>query len=123
LQRTPTQTDTRDDGHSEQAISAMVVRVLREHTGHGPSRARTVIDGDFVRVLLHDTLTSSERTLVAAGNPNAAFAMRTALQDTMAAKLVAGVEELTGRTVLVSLSDHAIDPDIALEAFLLAPQG
>jgi hypothetical protein len=35
---------------------------------------------------------------------------------------VAGIEELTGRTVLAFFSANHIGPDAALESFLLAPR-
>ena len=47
---------------------------------------------------------------------------RKALQETMRADLVAGVEALTGRTVSAFFSDNSIHPDIALESSLLAPE-
>lgn len=37
--------------------------------------------------------------------------------------LVAAIEENTGREVLAFLSDHHIDPDIAVEVFILKPRG
>ena len=39
----------------------------------------------------------------------------------MRADLIAGVETLTGRSVLACFSDNVFDPDMTLEAFLLAP--
>lgn len=44
-------------------ISTGIVRVVREYTGRGPTRARTTIDHDMVTVLMGDTLTHGERTL------------------------------------------------------------
>ena len=49
------------------AISTAVVHVFSEHTGRGPTRARTTIDGTTVLVLLHDGMTKAERSLVDAG--------------------------------------------------------
>jgi hypothetical protein len=39
----------------------------------------------------------------------------------MRADLVAGVETLTGRTVIAFLGSNSIDPHIDVESFLLAP--
>jgi hypothetical protein len=33
------------------------------------------------------------------------------------------VEELTGRKVLAFLSDNHLDPDVAVESFVLSPRG
>jgi hypothetical protein len=34
----------------------------------------------------------------------------------------AGIEEITGRVVIAFLSANHIDPDMAIESFMLAPQ-
>jgi uncharacterized protein YbcI len=39
----------------------------------------------------------------------------------MRADLIAAIEELTGRKVRAFLSDNQIDPDIAVESFVLEP--
>ena len=39
------------------------------YTGRGPTKAKTLIGEDMVTVLLADTLTRGERTLVANGRP------------------------------------------------------
>jgi uncharacterized protein YbcI len=102
-------------------ISNMVVQVLRTYTGRGPTKAWTSIDTDLIVVVLHDTLTKGERSLVADGRGELVRDMRKAYQDTMGPELIAGIEELTGREVAAFLSDNHIDPDIAIETFVLRP--
>ncbi len=46
---------------------------------------------------------------------------RRAYQHTMRHDLSAGVEEITGRQVIAFLSANHIDPDIAIESFMLEP--
>ena len=104
------------------AISSMVVRVLRDHTGRGPTKSRTHMTEDLISVVVQDTLTHAERTLVANDKTDVVLAARRAVHDTMRADLIDGIEELTGRTVIAFFADNAIDPDIALKSFLLAPQ-
>ena len=53
-------------------ISNAVVRLLSEYTGRGPTKARTHIHEDLVTVVLRDTLTKGERSLVAAGKTDVA---------------------------------------------------
>jgi uncharacterized protein YbcI len=79
------------------------------------------MDNDLVSVVLRDTLTKGERSLVADGHSQLVLDMRKAYQNTMGDDLVAGVEELTGRKVLAFLSDNHIEPDIAIESFVLEP--
>jgi uncharacterized protein YbcI len=104
------------------AISNKVVRVMSEYTGRGPTRARTYMHDDLITVVVQDTLTKGERSLVGDGKAEVVLGMRKEFQDTMRRDLVAGVEELTGRQVIAFFSASHIDPDAALESFLLAPR-
>jgi len=115
------ESDQQGDGQLATAISTMVVRVLREHTGRGPTKSRTHLIDDLVCVVVQDILTRAERTLVAGGLTALVVSARKALHDAMRAELTAGVEELTGRGVLACFSDNVFDPDMTLQAFLLAP--
>ena len=62
-----------------------------------------------------------ERSLVRDGELGLVLASRKAFQRTMKDELVAAVEEHSGRTVLAFLSENHIDPDIAIESFVLVP--
>jgi len=81
------------------AISNGVVRLLREYTGRGPTRARTHISDDLINVVLEDTLTKGEQSLVNDGETALVLSARNAYQRTMRTDLVILVEELTGRKV------------------------
>jgi uncharacterized protein YbcI len=106
-------------GSQAAAISNLVVRLVSEYTGRGPTRARTYITDDLISVVLADTLTKGERSLVRDGEHERVLETRKAYQRTMHKELVAGVEELTGRKVLAFFSDNSIDPDMAVETFVL----
>lgn len=103
------------------AISNHVVRLMSQHIGRGPTKARTIMNDDLVCVVLHDTLTKGERLLVRDGHSDVVLQMRKAHQRVMYADLAAGVEQILQRRVLAVMSDNHIDPDIAIEAFVLAP--
>jgi uncharacterized protein YbcI len=120
--RTDDRTGVRSDGQLATAISTMVVRVLRKHTGRGPTKSRTRLSDDLIWVVVEDALTHAERTLVAHGNAELVLRVRQAFQDIMGAELIAGVEALSNRTVSAFFSDNTLDPDIAVEFFLLAPR-
>ncbi len=100
-------------------ISNLVVRTMSSYTGRGPTKARTAIDGDLITVVLRDTLSRGERRLVSDGSEELVLQMRKAYQMTMREELIAGVERLMGRRVIAFLSDNHIDPDIAIETFVL----
>jgi uncharacterized protein YbcI len=106
-------------GATASSISNMVVHLLAEYTGRGPTRARTYINHDLVVVVLHDTLTKAERTLVRSGHSTTVLDTRKKFQFAMREDLIRGVEALTGRTVDAFLSENHIDPDIAIETFVL----
>ena len=110
------------DGQLATAIASMVVQVLRQYTGRGPTRSRTYLNDELISVVLQGTLTQAERALVADGKSDLVLSNRRAFQSIMAADLIAGIEELTGRTVIAFLSDNSIDPDVKVKSFLLAPQ-
>ena len=110
-------------GSKHAAISNLVVRTMSEYTGRGPTRARTYITDDLVSVVLQDTLTKGERSLVDEGLAELVLSTRKAYQGTMRHDLISGVEEILGRRVIAFLSDNNVDPDIAVESFVLAPPG
>jgi uncharacterized protein YbcI len=74
-------------------------------------------------VLLHDTMTRAEKTLVQAGKDNEVLRIRRTFQETMRPDLVNAVEGLTERTVVSFMSSNAIDPDAAAEIFVMDRAG
>jgi uncharacterized protein YbcI len=110
-----------DVGSKSAAISNMTVRLLSQYTGRGPTRARTHLNEDLVTVVLQDTLTKGETTLLDNGREELVLVTRRTFQDVMGPDLVAGVEQITQRKVLAFLSANHVDPDIAVETFVLAP--
>jgi uncharacterized protein YbcI len=102
-------------------ISTAVVQLLHEYTGRGPTKAKTSINEDVVTVLLADTLTKGERKLVDNGLSERVLQLRHDYQLTMRDELVAIVERQLDRTVIAFMSQNHIDPDLALEVFILEP--
>jgi uncharacterized protein YbcI len=113
----------RGDGTSVAArISNHVVQMMSAYTGRGPTKAWTSMDSHLISVVLRDTLTKGERSLVADDRAQLVLDMRRAYQATMREDLVSGVERISGRKVIAFLSDNHIDPDIAVESFVLEPR-
>lgn len=108
-------------GSKAAAISNMVVHLLNQYTGRGPTKARTHIHEDLVTVIMRDTLTKAEQTLVANDHRELVLSTRKTFQDTMGADLIAGVQAILGRDVIAFLSTNHIDPDISVETFILGP--
>jgi uncharacterized protein YbcI len=102
-------------------ISTAAVQLLHEYTGRGPTKAKTMINGDVVTVLLRDTLTRGERKLVDGGAADRVLQLRHDYQLVMRDDLVEVVEQQLGRKVIAFMSQNHIDPDLGVEVFLLEP--
>ena len=100
-------------------ISTATVQVLHEYTGRGPTKAKTTINGDLVTVLLADTLTKGERKLVETGRRERVLSLRHDFQLAMSEDLIAIVERQLERRVVAFMSQNHIDPDLAVEVFVL----
>jgi uncharacterized protein YbcI len=100
-------------------ISNMIVGLLREHTGRGPTKARTTIRENVVLVMLEQTLTKGEQSLVAGGRADTVLHLRKEYQDLMREESSAKIAELTGRSVIAMLSANNVDPDLAAEIYVL----
>ena len=115
--------DSPDAKARSKMISTATVRLLHEYTGRGPTKAKTLINDDVVTVLLADTLTKGERKLVASGRSDRVLQLRHDYQLTMREDLIAIVERQLERKVIAFMSQNHIDPDLAVEVFVLDPGG
>ena len=119
-----TETDThRPDPRDSipMAVANAVVGLTREYTGRGATKARAVVSEDAVMVLMADLLTKAERKLVDAGKHEKVLDLRHAFQETMRADLTAAIEMILERKVIAFMSGNHIDPDMAVEVFVLGP--
>jgi uncharacterized protein YbcI len=102
------------------AISNSIVQIFSEYYGRGPTKAKTVIADDIVCVILEETFTRAERTLVERGDVEAVQHIRRRFQQQMAEDFTSIVEQATGRKVRAFLSETNIEQDVSVETFLLA---
>jgi uncharacterized protein YbcI len=107
------------DGSVSAQITKDAVGVFRDYTGRGPTKARTFLNENMVQVLLENTMTTAERQLAESGEEVFVLALRRKFQTTMRDDLVAAVEGNVGRRVVAFMSDNTIEPDMALESFVL----
>lgn len=112
-------TDRPMGGERAAAISNLVVKLVSEYTGRGPTKARTYLNDDVITVVLQEMLTKAERSLVRDGQGELVVRTRLAFQQTMRNDFVEGVEEITGVKVKAFLSSNHMEPDIAVETFIL----
>jgi uncharacterized protein YbcI len=109
------------DGQLAAAISRTVVQALARTTGRGPTKARTTLGDNGVFVVLQDNLTQGEQTLADAGEGATVLDLRRRWQQVMKDDVSHEIEELTGRKVIGFMTDNHIDPDLAVEVFVLEP--
>ena len=102
-------------------ISTAAVQLLHDYTGRGPTKAKTMINDDVVTVLLADTLTRGERKLVENGRSERVMSLRHDFQLAMSDDFIAMVEQQLDRKVVAFMSQNHIDPDLAVEVFVLEP--
>ena len=117
-----TSPDRPEGGALNAAISEVVVRLMAQRTGRGPTKARTTIDRDVIVVVLQNSLTSGEQFLVDRDHSEQVLDMRRAYQAAMRTDCIAAVEALTDRTVTAFMSANHIEPDLAAEVFVLEPE-
>ena len=101
------------------AISTNIVKILREHYGRGPMRAKTYVLDDLIVCVLKNGFTAIEQTMVDTGSPERVVAMRREFQEMIGDRYRHLIENLSGRKVTAFLSQAHIEPDITIEAFLL----
>ena len=107
------------DGTLRQDISTAMVGLYKDHYGEGPTRCRTYLHPDLVIVVLGGGYSAAEQTLWEAGKWYEVRQARLLWQDSMQAKFVDVIKELTGREVSAFMSANRQDPDLAVEMFLL----
>jgi uncharacterized protein YbcI len=109
-------------GETRARISKELVRLQSEYYGKGPTRAKTYILDDLVVVVLEESFTRAEKTLVERGEREAIQHIRRRFQQQMADSFIGIVEQATGRRVRAFLSETDVEQDVSVETFLLADE-
>jgi uncharacterized protein YbcI len=107
-------------GETRARISKEMVRLQAEYYGKGPTKAKTYIVDDLVVVVLEESFTRAEKTLVERGEREAIQQIRRRFQQQMAESFISIVEQATGRRVRTFLSETDVEQDVSVETFLLA---
>jgi len=97
-----------------------MVSLMKKHVGRGPTTARAFINDGVVTIVLEDTHTEVERTLVGAGKPEVVKELRLAYQEALCADAVKLIEETMSAEVRAFMADHAVEADVTVLCFLLA---
>lgn len=108
-------------GELNAAVTREVVRIHTAAIGRGPKKSYSFHNGDTLITVLLEVLTRAEQNLVSYEEGDAVLAMRRLSQRAMAAEMKAAIERVTRRRVLALMSDSHLDPDMAIEVFILDP--
>src|SRR5215212_3601212 len=109
-------------GEARAMIANEIVRLQSDYYGKGPTKARVRVDADVIVVVLEETFTPAERTLIERGEAEGIQDIRRRFQRAMAEQFVAIVEQATGRRVRSFFSDTDLKNDISVEIFVLADE-
>lgn len=100
-------------------ITRSVVKAVTDATGRGPTKARTHITKEVVTVVLQDTLTRLERTLVDHGHGDVVVTSRGVVHEALRPTLTTMVEGLTRASVQSAHFSHQAVADTSVLTFVL----
>jgi len=111
--------ETPKGGQALVELSNAMVALHREYFGRGPGAAKSFVNDEMVICVLSDIYTAVEHTLIDAGQAEHVKRTRGLHQEALEAKYKASVEAIMGRPVEAFLSAVHVNPDVAIEVFLL----
>lgn len=103
-------------------ISNTAVALHREHFGRGPGAAKTHVSDNLVVCVLTDVFTPVERTLIEAGQEDRVRETRAAHRAATDSIYKARMEAVLGQRVEAHLSSVNVDPDVAVDVFVLGAE-
>lgn len=111
--------ETPKGGQALVELSNAMVGLHREYFGRGPGAAKSFVTEEMAVCVLSDIYTPVERTLIRAGQAEHVRRTRALHQEVLEDRYKASVERIMGRPVAAFLSVVHVDPDVAIEVFLL----
>lgn len=106
-------------GELNAAVTREVIRIQSESHGRGPKKAFSFHNGNVLVTILEEVLSPAERRLAGNGQGEAVLKIRRLYQSTMAAEMKERIEAVTERRVIAMMSDNHVEPDMAVEVFIL----
>jgi uncharacterized protein YbcI len=107
-------------GRAHSELSNAMVALHRENYGRGPGGAKSYLSDEIAVCVLSDVFTQVERTLIEAGEADHVRQSRLLHETAIEAEYKDAVEAILGRRVEACLSVIHVDPDVAMQSFLLA---
>ena len=105
------------------AVTDAMVALHKRYYHRKPVTAKTTLMGnDLLVCVLGDVYTDVEKTMIELQRAPIVQETRSAFQEAMQQRFIDAVEQITGRPVLVFISNSHVGPDLEMELFMLAPQ-
>jgi uncharacterized protein YbcI len=105
------------------AVTEAMVAFHQRYYQRKPVTAKSLLlEGELLVCVLGGVYTQVEQTMIELQRSAIVHQTRSAFQDAMQPRLIAAVEDLSGREVLRFMSDHHVGPDIEIELFFLRPE-
>jgi uncharacterized protein YbcI len=102
-------------------ISGGLTKIQTQYFGRGPTQTKSYLLNDTVVCILQGGFTRVERTLIDEQRPEAVHDIRRAFQKAIEERFTDVVETASGRRVIAYMSQVHVDPDLAVEFFMLEP--
>lgn len=104
------------------AVTETMVAFHERYYHRPPATARTsLLDGELLVCVLGGVYTDVEKTMIELQRAGTVRESRSAFQNAIGHRFIDAVERLSGREVLMFVSDHHVGPDIEIELFMLGP--
>jgi uncharacterized protein YbcI len=103
-------------------ISNAAVALHREHFGRGPGAAKTHISDNLVVCVLTDVFTPFEKTLIDAGQEERVRETRAIHRGATESVYKRRMEDVVGRRVEAHMSSIHVNPDVAVDIFVLGDE-
>jgi uncharacterized protein YbcI len=104
------------------AVSNAMVDLHRRYHHRAPVTAKTLLlDGELLVCVLGGVYTDVEKTMIELQRSGVVQETRSAFQVAMKQRFISAVERLSGREVLLFISNHHVGPDLEVEVFMLKP--
>ncbi len=104
------------------AVTEAMVALHKRYYQRAPVTGKTLLLGGEVLVcVLGGVYTDVEKTMIELQRTTVVQDIRSTFQTAMQHKFISAVERLSGRDVVLFISDHHVGPDMEIELFMLKP--
>lgn len=104
-------------------LSTEMARMQKEAFGKGPRRTNSYMFDDLLMIVMRDSLTVAEKTMVEFGQEDLVRNFRQQFENDMTSRIIGSIENVTGRKILTYQSQIMFKPDVVVEMFVFDRAG